>query len=67
MNTLINDFYVGENAAYMSERFVQEIISALGEVLVRKFHAALQNSPFFLEMIDETTDVAVLKQLVIYA
>lgn len=63
----LNDLYVGENAAYRSERFVQEIVLALGEVLVRKFRAALKNSPFFVLMIDETTDVAVLKQLVIYA
>lgn len=63
----LNDLYVGENAAYRSERFIQEIVSAVGEVLVRKFRAALQNSPFFVLMIDETTDVAVLKQLVIYA
>lgn len=38
-----------------------------GEVLVIKFHAALQNAPFFVLMIDKTTDVAVLKQFVIYA
>ena len=63
----LNDLYVGENAAYRSERFVQEIVSALGEVVVRKIRVALQNSPFFVLMIDETTDVAVMKQLVIYA
>ena len=63
----LNDLYVGENAAYRSERFVQEIISALGEVVVRKICVVLQNSPFFVLMIDETTDVAVMKQLVIYA
>ena len=63
----LNDLYVGENAAYRSERFVQEIISAIGEVVVRKICVVLQNSPFFVPMIDETTDVAVMKQLVIYA
>ena len=63
----LNDLYVGENAAYRSERFVQEIISTIGEVVVRKICVILQNSPFFVLMIDETTDVAVMKQLVINA
>ena len=62
----LNDLYVGENDAYRSERFVQEIVSALGEVVVRKITVALQNSPFSVLIIDETTDMAAMKQLIIY-
>ena len=53
--------YVGENAAYLSERFFQEIVSALGKVVIRKITEALQNSPFFVLMIDKTTDVHVVE------
>ena len=62
----LNDLYVGGNAAYRSERFVQEIVSALGEVIVKNITSAMQQSQFVVLMIDETTDVAVFNQLIIY-
>ena len=62
----LNDLYVGGNAAYRSERFMQEIVSALGEVIKQKIITQIQLSDFFVLMIDETTDVAVMKQLVLY-
>ena len=40
----LNDLYVGGNAAYRSERFVQEIVSALGEVFVRKITSEIAGS-----------------------
>ena len=40
----LNDSYVAENAAYRSERFMQEVVSTLGEVVIRD---SIQASPFF--------------------
>ena len=62
----LNDLYIAGNAAYRSERFIQEIVSALGEVIRRKIVTQIQESEFVVLMIDETTDVAVMKQLVLY-
>ena len=41
-------------------------MSALGEVVVRKIISEMQQSQFVVLMLDETTDVAVMKQLIVY-
>lgn len=42
----LNDLYVAANAAYRSERFTQEIVTALGEVITCDIKAAMQATPF---------------------
>ena len=44
----LNDLYVGGNAAYRLERFIQEIVSALVEVIKRKIVAWIQQSDYCL-------------------
>ena len=57
----LTDLFVGRSAAYRSERFIQEIVSALGEVIKQNIVTAMQQSDFVVLMVDETTDVAVMK------
>ena len=64
--TYLADIVVGGNAKYSSERFMQEIIQALAEVVSKNIIIALQASPFFSLCIDETTDMSVTKQLIVY-
>lgn len=65
--TYLEDMNIGGNAKYTSERFMQESIQALAEILSQAIIQSLQASPFFSLCIDETTDVSVTKQLIIYA
>lgn len=58
---------VGGNANYTSEQTIQELIECLADVVENETLQKLKNSPTFSIMIDETTDVAVQKQLVIFA
>ena len=54
--TYLKDISAG-NAQYTSERFVQEVIQALGETISSPILSSVRQSPFFSVCIDETTDV----------
>ena len=58
---------IGQNAKYTSERFMQESVQALAEVISQDIIESLQASTFFSLSIDETTDVAITKQLIVYS
>ena len=57
---------VGKNAHYTSERIVQELLGILAQQIEDDRLAALSNSQFYGLMIDESTDISVVKQLVLY-
>ena len=61
------DIQVGGNAHYSSERFMQEIVECLGKAVFNPIVSKLRQSPFFALCIDETTDVSVTKELILYA
>ena len=65
--TYLNDLQKGGNAHYTSERFMQELISYFGEMIRNSILHQVRASPFFALLIDETTDVAVINELIIYA
>ena len=65
--TYLNDMCVGGNARYTSERFVQEVVICLGSVISGGIFEELRASPFFALMVDETTYVAVTKEVILYA
>ena len=65
--TYLNDLNLGGNAHYTSERFMQEAVISLGDVVNRRIFDDLRSSPFFALMCDETTDVAVIKEVIIYS
>lgn len=52
---------------YSSERFVQDLVEVLGKVVHDDILKELQDSPFFSILADETTDIAVIEQLILYA
>ena len=65
--TYLSDLNLGGNAHHKSERFLQEAMTSLGEVISLNIFDNLRASPFFALMCDETTDVAVVKEVIIYA
>ena len=64
-DTYLKNLYDGENAKYTSERFVQ-VVHSLGETIRQQIKAEVKASPLFTLLIDETTDIALTKQLIIY-
>ena len=65
--TYLSDLNLRGNAHHKSERFLQEAMTSLGEVISLNIFDNLRASPFFALMCDETTDVAVVKEVIIYA
>ena len=63
----LEDLNRGGSAHYTSERFKQELVQALAETLAKPIQEHLGASPFFSLCIDETTDISVTKQLIVYA
>ncbi|XP_006824225.1 zinc finger protein 862-like [Saccoglossus kowalevskii] len=57
----------GGNANYMSERIIQEMVDVLAQVIERRIYSDIRESPFYSLMVDETTDISILKQLIMYA
>ena len=62
----LNDLKVGCNAQYTSERFIQEAATILASVVSGWIFEQLKAS-FFTLMVDETTNIAVVKEVIIYA
>ena len=56
---------MGQNMKYTSERFMQEIVLAMGETVQESLKEEIQASPVFALLVDETTDVSILKQMII--
>eukprot|EP00731_Ephydatia_muelleri_P030129 Em0021g652a len=63
----LNDLSIGRNATYTSKRIVAELLQCLSSVIESEKLDNLKCSPFFSLMTDESTDISVLKQLVIVA
>lgn len=63
----IDEVCKGANASYTSERFLCEVVQILAAVTHNSTFASMKKSPFFSILVDETTDVAVHRDLIIYA
>ena len=57
--------YKGENAKYKRQRIIQEFLEVLARQIEDKQLQELKSSMFYSLMIDESTDVAVLSEMVI--
>ena len=57
----------GENAKYTSQRTIQESLKVMGKQLRESQLMELRHCDHYSIMIDESTDVSVIKELVIYA
>ena len=56
----------GENAKYTSRRVTQEFIQVMGDTIEQAQLRDLLASPVYSLLIDETTDRAIIKEMVIY-
>lgn len=56
-----------DNAKYTSEQFMQEVVEVLGKVVHDDTVKEVKASPYFAILADETTDIAVLEQLILYS
>ena len=65
--TYLNDICLSKIAHYTSVRFMQEAVCSLGEVITSNLFEEIQASSFCSLMVDETTDVAVIKEVIVYA
>nr|XP_006823127.1 PREDICTED: uncharacterized protein LOC100368807 [Saccoglossus kowalevskii] len=59
-------YKTGGNAHYTSERIIQELICVMSDIISRSIINDMKVSPVFSLLMDETTDVAVMKQLITY-
>ena len=57
----------GENAKYTSRRITMEFLQVMGEKVEQDKLDDLLASPVFSILIDETTDIAVINEMVVYA
>lgn len=55
------------NAHYCSERVIQEFLNELGEQVFSTLLSQLRESPYIALMADETTDIVITKELILYA
>ena len=61
----LRELCLGKNAQYTSEQIISELLQCLGLVIEEKIILEMQSSDSFALMTDESTDIAVLKQLVL--
>ena len=64
--TYFTDLRQGANATYTSERIVQEFLTTLASQIESDHVSQFKASSYVTLMCDETTDISVLKQMVIY-
>ena len=57
----------GENAKYKSQRIISEFLQVMAHQIEKKRLQDLLSASFYSIMIDETTDIAVLNEMVLYA
>lgn len=64
--TYFADLRQGANATYTSERIIQEFLRILASQIESNLISQFQSSSYVALMCDESTDISVLKQTVIY-
>ena len=62
----MKELHQGGNASYRSEQVISEFLFSLSDTIRQEVMSKMRNSPTISLMIDESTDVSVLKQLVVY-
>ena len=59
--------HLAGNAHYRSDRVIQEFLEELGSEVFTTLLSKLKESPYIALMADETTDIEVTKELILYA
>jgi hypothetical protein len=60
------DSLQSKRALYVSAIFVSAAIASMSSVVTKEVYASILSAQAFAVMIDETTDVSIFKQLIIY-
>ena len=63
----LKELNLGRNAHYTSEQTIRELLQCLPSVVEEQILEDIRSSDFFALMTDESTDIAILKQLVLVA
>ena len=63
----LRELNLGRNAHYTSEQTIRELLQCLSSVIEEQILDDIRSCDFFALMTDESTDIAVLKQLVLVA
>ena len=61
----LRELNLGKNAQYSSEQIISELLQCLSMVIDEEIILGMQSSNYFSIMTDESTDISVLKQLVL--
>ena len=64
-NDYLKELHLGGNAHYTNEQSISELLQCLSTSIEEDIVSSLKSSPYFALMTDETTDISVLKQLVL--
>ena len=61
----LRELHVGRNACYTSEQKIGELLQCLSQVIEASILSSMRGIAFYALMTDKSTDIAVLKQLVL--
>jgi len=56
----------GQNNKGASQRFVQEAVLAMGNIIRQDILTQAIDSPWYTIMVDETTDISVISEMTVY-
>ena len=56
----------GSNATYTSHHILEDFQDSIAQVITESINLKIANSPFITVLVDESTDITVLKKLCIY-
>ena len=57
---------LGQNNKGESQRFVQEAVLAMGNIIRQDILTQAIDSPWYTIMVDETTDISVISEMIVY-
>ncbi|XP_060573920.1 zinc finger protein 862-like isoform X2 [Ruditapes philippinarum] len=63
---ILNNLHQGENNKGESQRFIQEAVLTMGNLIRQSILDDVKVSPWYSIMIDETTDITVVSEMIIY-
>ena len=65
-STYISELHQGENAKYTSQQSMFEFVTILSQCIERNIQTELDRSEYISLLCDETTDISITKQLIVY-
>jgi hypothetical protein len=63
---ILNILHQGENNKGESQRFIRETVLTMGNLIRQSILDDVKVSPWYSIMIDETTDITVVSEMIVY-